>query len=256
MANRSRKVGMVKVTSCQADSLLALWILMMCSMSSWAKEPSSNSQPKKRILMIFKANLCFTFPQECIEEHLLAWIHPSLLCASLQMEKFNKQTKCQVLPLVSKISGAQWAEGRADLELESEKRYNWWKPVDCMHWIGSPVWGPGASCYVGPGPQMSLRRGLGRPPEMSTSEYIPFALETQNCFPPEWGTQTHAPSYGHPSWLSSNRLSEIFSVHFFPQPPLMLSTSSESVSSFIASCHHFIMSYRFTHRKERVSYIF
>ena len=47
MANRSRKVGMVKVTSCQADSLLALWILMMCSMSSWAKEPSSNSQPKK-----------------------------------------------------------------------------------------------------------------------------------------------------------------------------------------------------------------
>ena len=74
--------------------------------------------------MMFKANLCFTFPQECIEEHLLAWIHPSLLCASLQMEKFNKQTKCQVLPLVSKISGAQWAEGRADLELESEKRYN------------------------------------------------------------------------------------------------------------------------------------
>ena len=51
------------------------------------------------------------------------------------MKKFNKQTKCQVLPLVSKISGAQWAEGRADLELESVKRLMKTDGLYTMNWF-------------------------------------------------------------------------------------------------------------------------
>ena len=69
--------------------------------------------------------------------------------------------------------------------------------------IVSPVLGPVASCCVGLVLLMNSRRDLGRLPVMIfpqelTSEYIPRLILLLD-FPPGWGIQTHAPSYGHPS---------------------------------------------------------
>ena len=51
-----------------------------------------------------------------------------------------------------------------------------------------------------------------------------FAFGAQHYFPPEWGIQTHAPSYGHPSWAPTGSLKYfllIFShIHLWCHPPL------------------------------------
>ena len=78
----------MNATSCQADSLLALWILMMWSMSSGARLPSSNSQPwmdNTRWSHVTDPRVQWsTFSQESIEKHLLARIHPCLLSSCLK----------------------------------------------------------------------------------------------------------------------------------------------------------------------------
>ena len=115
----------MNATSCQADSLLALWILMMWSMSSGAKLPSSNSQPwmdNTRWSHVTDPRVQWsTFSQESIEKHLLARIHPCLLSSCLKKNTSLPEDSriSVVLPLELKTFVSQWEEGKAGLGQES-----------------------------------------------------------------------------------------------------------------------------------------